>query len=217
MKLPVTVHEVRLGAREFRVVRPAGPLAHTALVDRDRYIDAHLDADAACSVAALWLLAARSPRSLVHLPLRADRSPVPEAPGPFAGRLDLVLLHHSLQFAPSRWKQLRSRLGHGRPASVAVPGTGRGEASAADDGARHHRENRDLLHQHVHAETLFVTGSAKVFRDTAEHFLEVAREGPGHTPTHRRCPHFCTRLYTDAGILANGREIHIQYRDRWDA
>jgi hypothetical protein len=216
VKLPVTVHEARLGAREFRVVRPARPLARAALVDRDRHVDAYLDEDAARSVAALWLLAARSPRSLLHLPLRADRSPVPEAPGPCAGRLDLVLLHHSLQFAPSRWKQLRGRLGRGRPASVAVPGTERARAAGAGHGARHHRENRDLLHQHVHAETLFVTGSAKVFRDTAERFLEVAREGPGHAPAHRRCPHFCTRLYMNAGILANGREIHIQYRDRWD-
>jgi hypothetical protein len=35
--------------------------------------------------------------------------------------LDLVLLHHRLAFPPSRWKQVRSRLGTGRPHTVVLP------------------------------------------------------------------------------------------------
>lgn len=77
MKLPVVIHRARLGADEFRVIRPAQPPSRAVLIDRDRYLAAYLDQDAARGVAGLWMLAARSPRSLVHLPMRANRPPDP--------------------------------------------------------------------------------------------------------------------------------------------
>lgn len=86
-----------------------------------------------------------------------------------------------------------------------------------DYAARHYRENRDLFHQHLHAETLFMTGSTKVFRETARHFLDVARKGPGYTPVHPSYPHFCTELHSNDGILGDAREIHIEYCDQWNS
>ncbi|MET9375502.1 hypothetical protein ABZX98_15290 [Streptomyces sp. NPDC002992] len=183
MKLPITTHQARLGSTEFRVVRPARPLVHAVLIDRDRHLDAYLDRDAAQRIGGLWTLAASSPRSLVHLPMRANRSPSHEPPEGSGRQLDLVLLHHSLQFAPSRWKEVRRRLGPGRPQTVTLPGP----------------------------------GHAKVFRDTARHFLDVARNGPGHVPVHPNYPHYCTELHSNAGILGDAREIHIEYCDQWDS
>ncbi|MEU9077748.1 hypothetical protein [Kitasatospora sp. NPDC048538] len=217
MKLSVAVHRARLGADEFRVVRPARPPARALLVDHDRYLGAYLDHTAALTVAGLWLLAARSPRSLIHLPLRANRPPAGAEPDGAGRYLDLVLLHHSLRFAPARWKQLRGRLGPGRPGTADLPEADHDAGTEPDFAARHHRENRDLFHQHLHAETLFMTGSAKVFRETARHFLDVAREGPVHTPLHPGRPHYCTELHTNDGVLGNAREIHIEYCDAWDA
>ncbi|MET9951001.1 hypothetical protein ABZ135_05550 [Streptomyces sp. NPDC006339] len=217
MKLPVVIHQARLGADEFRVVRPARPLTHAVLIDQDRYLNAYLDQDAARSVAGLWMLAARSPRSLIHLPMRANDPPAGAVPDGVGFPLDLVLLHHSLQFAPSRWKQVRGRLGPGRPQTVSLPEAEQDDVAVTDYAARHYRENRDLFHQHLHAETLFMTGSAKVFRETARQFLEVAREGPGHVPVHPGYAHFCTMLHSNAGILGDAaREIHIEYCDRWN-
>ncbi|WP_018549610.1 hypothetical protein [Streptomyces sp. LaPpAH-108] len=215
MKLPVVVHRARLGADEFRVVRPAGPLSRAVLIDHDRHLDAYVDQDAARGIAGLWMLAARSPRSLIHVPLRANRMPVREVPDDAGSRLDLVLLHHSLQFAPSHWKRVRGRLGPGRPQTVSLPEAEQGDGEVTDPATRHHRENRDLFHQHLHAETLFMTGSAKVFRETARHFLDVARKGPGHIPVHPGHPHFCTELHSNDGILGDAREIHIEYCDQW--
>ncbi|MFB6820416.1 hypothetical protein ACFCXA_02340 [Streptomyces virginiae] len=217
MKLRVTVHRARLGPVEFKVVRPARPPVRAALVDRDRYVNAFLDGDAARLIGGLWTLAASSPRSLVHVPMRGNHAPAHGWPEAGTRQLDLVLLHHSLQFAPARWKELRARLGPGRPGTVTLPVPARapGGESQADDEARHHRENRDLFHQHLHAETLFMTGSAKVFRATADRFLDVARHGPGHAAAHPRNPHFCTRFHADAGILGDAREIHVEYCERW--
>ncbi|MFB7243522.1 hypothetical protein ACFCYX_13775 [Streptomyces populi] len=217
MRLPVTVHRARLGATEFRVVRPARPLVRAVLLDRDRYLDIRLDEDAARRIGGLWTLAAASPRSLVHLPMRGNRSPSGEPPESGTRPLDLVLLHHSLQFAPSRWKEVRGRLGPGRPETVTLSGPAEGDGLVIDHEARHHRENRDLFHQHVHAETLFMTGSAKVFRETARHFLDVARHGPGHAPAGPEHPHFCTEFHSCDGTLGDARELHVEYCDRWDA
>ncbi|WP_033820415.1 hypothetical protein [Kitasatospora sp. MBT63] len=222
MNLPVVVHRARLGADEFRVIRPAEPLTHAALADHDRYLGAYLDRSTARTIAGLWLLAARSPGSLVHLPMRTNRppvggSPAGESPAGVGSRLDLVLLHHSLQFAPSRWKHVRSRLDAGRPRTVRLPEAEQDGGAAIDYAARHYRENRDLFHQHLHAETLFMTGSTKVFRETAHHFLDVADRGPAHVPAHPGHAHYCTSLHANAGILGNAREIHIEYCDRWTA
>ncbi|MFC4111882.1 hypothetical protein [Nonomuraea zeae] len=182
------------------------------LIDHDWHLDAYLDQDGAQRIGGLWMLASRSPRSLIHLPMRTNRPPAGETTG---RRLDLVLMHHSLQFAPSRWKQVRGCLGPGRPQTVDLPQAGRTEAVPADHQARHHRENRDLFHQRLHAETLFMTGSAKVFRETAGLFLDVAGKGPGHVPLHPNAAHFCIELHSNDGFLGNAREIHIEYCDQW--
>nr|MDQ3577604.1 hypothetical protein [Actinomycetota bacterium] len=66
MRLPVTIHRARLGSEEFRVIRPATPLIRAVLVDQDRWLNMCVDHDAAQRIGALWMLAARSARSLVH-------------------------------------------------------------------------------------------------------------------------------------------------------
>ncbi|MYS09665.1 hypothetical protein GTW71_25260 [Streptomyces sp. SID6041] len=215
MKLAITIHRARLGSTEFRVIRPARPLAHAVLIDRDRWLDVFLGQDAARRVGALWEVAASSPRSLVHLPMRRNRAPMGQPSGDGERQLDLVLVHHSLQFAPSRWKELRGRLDRGRPQSVTLPSTGDSDESGIDHEARHYSENRDLFHQHLHAETLFMTGSAAVFRDTAPHFHDVARNGPRRTLARPGDSPFCSTLHANAGILGNAREMHLQYCDDW--
>ncbi|MFJ7203924.1 hypothetical protein ACIQWR_10385 [Streptomyces sp. NPDC098789] len=215
MKLPVTIHHVRLGSAEFKVIRPARPLARAVLIDHDRHLDAYLDQDAAQRIGALWTLAASSPRSLVHLPMRGNPGPSRALPENCTRQLDLVLLHHSLQFAPARWKEIRGRLGPGRPRTVTLPGPRHTDDAVMDHGARHYQENRDLFHQHLHAETLFMTGSAKVFRETARHFFDVARSGPGYVPLHPNYPRFYTDLHSNDGILGDAREIRIEYCDEW--
>ncbi|MFI9004472.1 hypothetical protein [Streptomyces sp. NPDC053541] len=217
MKLSLLVHQVRLGAREFQVVRPGRPLPHAVLIDRAYSLDAYVDKEAAERIGGLWTLAAMSPRALVHLPIRANRPPVPGPPEDTPRLLDLVLLHHSLQFAPADWKDIRSRLGRGRPRTVTLSAAALEADAGLDPAARHHRENRDLIHQHVRAETLFMTGSAKVFRETAGHFHELARTGPEDVAPYPHGPHHCTRFRSDDGTLANGREIHVEYAPVWSA
>ncbi|WP_328928282.1 hypothetical protein OG429_29560 [Streptomyces sp. NBC_00190] len=204
MKLSLTVHRARLGTEEFQVIRPARPPRRAVLLDDSWYLNAYVDQVAARLMAGLWTLAASSPRSLIHLPLRGSR------PDAASRGLDLVLLHHSLQFAPSRWKELRGRLGPGRPRSVelSVPEPGTGLA------ALHHAENRDVLRQHIHAGTLFVTGSAKVFHEAADVLRRVAEDGPGHVRDGSRHGHCCAQVRCGD---ARARDIHVEYTDEWAA
>ncbi|WP_424212225.1 hypothetical protein ACN20G_09025 [Streptomyces sp. BI20] len=201
MELPVLIHRARLGAEEFRVIRPARALPEAELVAGPLGFDLWVDTDACRVLGGLWLLAARSPRSLVHVPLRSGWASAP-GDGPRAD-LDLVLLHHSLRFAPSRWKALRSRLDAGRPTTARL---GRGNGGVPEP---HRRENRDRFVQHEHAETLFMTGSAPVFRETARHFLDLVHEGPAHA--RAGAPgHACARFHSADGVLARGAaEIHV--------
>ncbi|MFG3286480.1 hypothetical protein [Streptomyces sp. NPDC048111] len=217
MKIAVTIHSATLGAESFTVIRPARPVPRAVLLDRDRYLDVHLDQAAAYAVAGLWELAASSPRSLIHLPLRGNRTPEALQLEGLSRKLDLLLLHHSLQFPPSRWKEVRARLDRGHPRTVVLPDIRRAPGEVIDARARHHKENRDLFHQRLHADTLFMTGSAKLFRETTPYFLDVARQGPAATRTRPDPAHYCTELHSDAGLLArSARELHIVHCDRWD-
>ncbi|MEU6314772.1 hypothetical protein [Streptomyces sp. NPDC047014] len=205
MDIPVTVHHARLGPRAYQVVRPARPLEHAALLDTGHYLNAYLDQAAARTVAALWHLAAASPRTLVHLPLRPPGTGSPEAGGPRP--LDLVLLHHTLQFAPAHWKELRRRLGPGTRRTMSPPARA---AAEPDRTTVHHAGRRDVLVEHTHAETLFLTGSAKAFRRTAGVFHEIADNGPAHWRDPARRGHCCARL--DPGG-PHARELHVEYAE----
>ncbi|MFD7631160.1 hypothetical protein ACFV7Q_34965 [Streptomyces sp. NPDC059851] len=196
-------HQVRLGPAAFTVFRPARPPARALLRDDDWFLNAWFDQEAAELTAGLWSLAATSPRSLVHLPIRAGAA----AGGGTPGRpLDLVLLHHSLQFAPSRWKELRGRLGPGRPHTVDLRRARTGRPDRMD---RHDWARREVFHQHVHSDTLFLTGSTRTFRRTADLFADIARNGPAGAAGAAAFPdgHYCRRLYCGP----RARDLHIEY------
>ncbi|WP_052848791.1 hypothetical protein [Streptomyces avicenniae] len=209
--LRITVHRVRLGRDEFRVIRAADPLVRARLVGPEPAwgdLQMNVDAGAARSIGMLWSLAARSRRSLVYLPLRDGALP---AGGPRRAEppLDLVLLHHSLQFKPHHWKRVRGRLGAGlRGTARLSPADLRGDGEI-DHAAHHHREYRDTFHQHVHAHSLFMVGSARVFRETAGMFFDLVRQAPDHGADS----HHCEEL--GHPLVGNGRDIHIEYTRRW--
>lgn len=203
MEVQITVHRGRLGATEHRVISPAEPLEHAGLRDDDWLLNLYVDKDAAIRIGVLWLLAARSRRSLVYLPMRAG------LPGTEPW-LDLVLVHHSLQFRPADWKVLRNRLDRGRPQRAGVPETDR-TGSERYYPAQHYRENRKhRLNEQVHAATLFLSGSADLFRLTAEKFFDLADQVPG-----RPDGHYCAEFHPLTSILGNARRLHIEYFDGW--
>ncbi|HUR03177.1 MAG TPA: hypothetical protein VM347_11595 [Nonomuraea sp.] len=230
VQVKIAVHHVRLGAAEFRVIRPAKPLANGALYDTGSQYHMYADRADGRRIGALWLLAARSPRSLVYLPMRAT----PAAPGVNADwdkeercpdrPLDLVLVHHSLQFPPSRWKQVRKRITAGSPpceiGTASVPDSDLPADEEIDYRALNYQENKDTLHQRVHAETLFLTGSTAAFRQPARHFFAVAKEGPPAAATSLYISggcnyHVCRLFYWPHLDPGGGQDIHLEYAPRW--
>jgi hypothetical protein len=207
MKVPVTIHRARLGNERFRVIRPATTWPHAVLVDHDRWLDMLVDESAAAGIGALWLLAARSSRSLIHLPLRANASPFEKAAPGIGARLDLVLLHHALRFAPSRWKEVRGKLDRGRRTTASLP-----ESDSREDlRSRHHRENRDPV------------PSAPSCRNVVHDRQRQAIPGDGRTvpgggpERSRTCAGpftsiaLCERFHSGGGLLGDAREIHVEF------
>jgi hypothetical protein len=127
--------------------------------------------------AQAWGLASRSPRTIVYLPLRRA-----ELSGCHAGErlLDLVLLHHRLGFPPSRWKQVRARLGTGRPHTVVLPDNAWPSRPVADHRRTSHRDFRDHLRWDISADTLVLTGSREAFELNAGQVRALAEECPAH-------------------------------------
>ncbi len=204
MKLHVHVHRAHSGPDGVRVIRPARPLDRARLVDVDHYFGIHADRAAAMRIAGLLLLAARSRRSLVHLPLRHGR--LPDDRSREQPALDLVLLHHSLQFPPSRWKRVRAALPPGTPHTAHLPET----THLPTDKPASLPEHR--LHEHVHAETAFFTGSETVFRDMATCFLDVARNTVRADSAHYRL--FGSTLWAN-DFPGTGRSFYLEHEDRW--
>ncbi|BAJ33067.1 MULTISPECIES: hypothetical protein [Kitasatospora] len=164
MEQRVTVHQGRSGGRQYRVVRVGDRPGRLSVLDEQFRITVYADRAGLSRLLAAWSLAARSPHTLVHLPLRTRPAPANPPLGDRSVRYDLVLAHHSLQFPPTGWKHLRSRLDPGRPQTTRTPDADFTTAPAAT-GRRHHRETHDHLRYDLAAHTLFVTGSAPAYRD----------------------------------------------------
>ncbi len=203
MNLKIREHRGRLGAEQYRVIRPANPVTGAVLADKNPWFVLELDADAAFTITGLWMLAARSRHTLIHLPLRGNTPPEPSLASVTVGELDLVLSHRDLQFAPNRWKQLRHRLGVGAPHIISwnpndVPVWD--EVHELNRQARRRSSRRDSFHQRLHAHTLFMAGNGVAFRRTARYVLDMALRRPGlgdpgnyHSATlHPADGHFAT-------------------------
>jgi len=181
----------------------------------------YVDRQASTVLTAAWGLAARSPRSLIYLPMRANTPP--EGVGGGEGQspsLDLVLLHHSLQMRPSRWKQVRTRLGAGCLHTASVHDSDFPDESAVDYERWHFREFRDHLGFHLAANTLFIVGSGTAFRERGALVRSLIGDAPSYLARYPRADHYCVEL--SAGPWARPRvrgrvpgHLHVQYSGEW--
>ncbi|WP_027944070.1 hypothetical protein [Amycolatopsis taiwanensis] len=213
MKVAVQVRRARIDGRDWRVISPADGTGNAGLWTNDYWRELYVDRRAAYRIGVLWLLAARSRHTIIYLPLRNGRQPAhPEHDG---RRMDLVLSQHSLCLRASQWPRLRSALGRGLPQTAQVPANYLPDPAGIDYEARHHRDNRDRLRERIHGDTLFLTGSTPVFRETADRFFDIAFGAPGSAPGEEPPAHYCARFHWADGVLSNTDEIHVQYRSRW--
>ncbi|MGW3183608.1 hypothetical protein ACWDD9_30465 [Kitasatospora sp. NPDC001119] len=224
MRLRTRIHRVRLGRDEYRVVTPARQTAGALLYagPGSTYMHLHLDRQGAEDLATAWALAARSRRSLVHLPLRANAGPAGLGDVPSEDRLDLLLVHHSLGFPASRWKEVRARLGAGTPHTVDLPVTDFPSDEEIDYERHHFAGWRDRLRFSGAAHTLVVTGSPTAFRWSGSQLHEFTREAPGWRFGWRPDEHYCIELDHEgwgSGRAAKGvpASLHIVYAHRWQA
>ncbi|WDT58291.1 hypothetical protein [Streptomyces sp. G7(2002)] len=140
--------------------------------------------------------------------------------------LDLMLAHRSLQFRPSRWKRLRDRITAGNaPRELRTAGVPESDVlpdQEVDQGLLGRQRNGDLLRQRVHAETLFLTGTTRAFRESARPVFAVTKEGPPTAATELYLPgpgcnyHTCRGLYVWKNPHAHDREhIHVVFSPHW--
>ncbi|HEX6355545.1 hypothetical protein [Actinophytocola sp.] len=186
------VSTVRLGGKQYRVIRPARPIRHAPLY-KDLF-GAQLTVDKAATIdlATAWWLAARSRHSMVYLPLRATDHTC----GDYCGdpRLDLVLLHHSLGFPVSRWKEVRARLANAVPHTVRLPAQPFPELTPADHTPKYrYHDYQDHLRWKVAANTLFLIGSRRAFELEGDQVRELAEDSPARL-AEDSTRHTCAQL-----------------------
>lgn len=179
VRWPASVSTARLDGAGYRVVRPRRPIRAAALEEYRHGAQLAVGKSAAVDLAVAWWLAARSPHSLIHLPLRSG------------GQLDLVLLHHSLGFRVSSWKRLRSRLSPPATTTVTLPPRPFPVLARADHERFFHQDFRDHLRYAFAADTLFLVGSRRAYELAAEVVRALAEEGPAHLVAGT---HFCAEI-----------------------
>ncbi|MFG3253686.1 hypothetical protein [Streptomyces sp. NPDC048172] len=219
MEQRVTVHRARLGADEYRVVRPYRPAPRLAVRAGPDFVSVYADREGAAQLLALWALAARSARSLIHLPVRGNPPPDDPAVAEEPDAMDLVLVHHSLQFPTGSWKRLRSRLGPGALRTSATPDDDFPAEAELDFARRDFREYRDHLGFAVAAHTFFVVGSARAFRQHAAELRGLLAEAPSYLHHHPH-GHFCLEFTSGPWAAPRNRPrvpglLHVQFCDTW--
>ncbi|MEU9117892.1 hypothetical protein AB0D04_40760 [Streptomyces sp. NPDC048483] len=228
LRVKVVVQRVRLHGTDYRVIRPAKPPKHGALYRARAAYDLLVDRPDGRRIGTLLLLAARSPRSLIYLPLRAT------APAPWFGEgdekpLDLVLAHRAVQFRPSFWKQLRTRINAAnaprelRTARVPESDLPVDETDApAARSAPYAPLSEVRLRRHEYAHTLMLTGSSTAFREAAREIFAVAQEGPSVAAHYNfrdsGCNyHVCRGLYDlpEDPYAPYVEPIHVEFANIW--
>ena len=211
LELRTRISRVGLDGREYRVIRPDRPATRLVLHDDSFWYSGYADREALSQLAALWSLAAVSPRSIIHVPTRHNASP-------FEGRsVDLVLSYALHQLRPARWKAIRARLGEGVPHKVHVPDFADAEM---DYSRRRHQEYRDVLNFDSAGDTLFVTGSHEAFQQAAHELSTVLAETV-RKRNHDAVRHVCAELAAGGWPPVRTRHgtpdmLHIQYYpDDW--
>lgn len=188
---------MREGPAAFRVMRPVEPLRGRIVSSRASWFGGTVDKHALRTLALAWAFAARSPGTITYLPFDT------EAADSEVAVLDLVLIHHALQFKPSRWKRIRGRLGPGRIETIALPESAyRGGKNPAPS---HYRENRDRVASVVAANTLVLTGSRVAFERDLANLRDIVENGPAEKAEHPE-RHLCIDLAE--------RLIHLEYIGR---
>lgn len=201
------------------MIRAAPAPVRLALRDDRHWLSMYADREGAERLVELWALAARSAHSLVYLPIRANPAPEGVAGDGEPVALDLVLLHHSLQFPTGSWKEVRARLGAGKPHTASTPERDLPDETAVDHDRWRHQEYRDHLDFHIAAHTLFVVGSSTAFREHGAALRGLVDEAPSHLHRHPAA-HYCVELGPGPWPHARTRRhvpgrLHVQYSATW--
>ncbi|GGM79098.1 hypothetical protein GCM10011609_13610 [Lentzea pudingi] len=192
------VSTVRLGKDEYRVVQPAQPLKHAPLYEGYMGVEVCVDKESALSISMAWAFAMRSPRTLVYLPLRQSDCECRSNDGP---ALDLVLLHHSLQFRLSKWKDVRAKLRQARPHTVVCQGMPPERPVP--------RWKQELPRGEIVEGTVFVVGDRPSFQAGGEAFRQLVEDCPQHM-------HEAPGTHCCAEVTAKDRHwnwLHVVYCD----
>ncbi|WP_234380251.1 hypothetical protein [Streptomyces sp. CMB-StM0423] len=226
--MKIVVQKVRLAGTEYRVIRPARPLKNGALYKtHGNFYEMYVDRTDGRRIGTLWLLAARSPRSLVYLPMRTTRA-VPGIGEDGARPLDLVLAPRTAPLRPSRWKRVREQLRTARAAREVhtarlperdVPDLD-GDYVLPDDPKE---ADKFRLRKDLYAETLLLTGGAAAFREGAKDIFAVTKYGPPEAATRLYIPgacnyHVCRPVYDwdlDPRNIREWEQLHVEFCPRW--
>jgi len=182
------------------------------------------------SEASAWALAARSPRSLVWIPLRGTAAPTGVATshyGNIPARLDLALVHHHLQFPLHLWKQIRHAAlrASAAPHTAALPTCDFPSVRTRwQRGYWYRSEQHDRLSFDTAAHTLFITGSRTAYLEEGAVVVEMLHQAPSFAARHPQPSHYCATI--DHGrawtwpirtrhASVAGR-IHLEYNATWN-
>ncbi|MGI5187682.1 hypothetical protein ACQEVI_06005 [Promicromonospora sp. CA-289599] len=208
--------DVAVDGREFRVVQPARLPKHAPLYVGYRSHQMLVDRPSAVDLAAAWWLVARSPRTIVWLPLRQTAAAC--GANCYGERLDLVLMHHSLGLPVSAWKQARARIRQARPHTVVLPEHPFPEVTRADHAEAHWRKNLDHLRFATATDTLFLIGSRAAFELQANQLRGLVEDCPAHMAAKPGI-HCCAEIGLGAPPFGSSErnrrnawgELHVEY------
>jgi hypothetical protein len=225
LRVKIVVQRVRLAGAEYRVIRPARPLKNGALYKAAGHYHMYVDRTDGRRIGTLWLLAARSPRSLVYLPMRTAPT-APDIGWENEQPLDLVLAPRTVQLRPSRWKRIRELLNRANaPREIRTASVPERDLPDPDpdrmipDDPK--EANQFLLRKHVYAETLLLTGGTAAFREGAKDIFDVTKDGPPHAATGYHIPgacnyHVCRGIYDwDFPDTPHWEQLHVEFCPPW--
>ena len=129
-------------------------------------------------LAGLLVLATQNKDTIIYLPTKQNHfTGYLKSIFDIDNGLDLVILHHSIQFKHKFWKEIRKRIYYKTKESYKINEFEFKDLDWEEHRGFYYKENKDFLDVKEQFDTVFMIGSSTVFSSISSYCLSVAENG----------------------------------------
>lgn len=179
MVIEFWINKIIYLGKQYKVLIPTIQNKNTYIVESDsKAYMLYANKNDLIKLAGLLVFATQNKDTIIYLPTKKNHfTDYLKSIFNIDNGLDLVILHHSIQFKHKCWKEIRKRINNKTKESYRINELEYRDLDWEEHRVFYYKENKDFLDVKEHFDTVFMIGSSKVFSSISSYCLSVAKKG----------------------------------------